>query len=281
MVQSTKYESHHATARDPGSSLQKIFNLIPAESKVLDVGCSSGYLAEGLIKEKQCRVTGIEFNSKDAQKAEAFCEKVICCDVERDIWEQQVDEHSFDVVVFADVLEHLHDPVGVLRRTKSILKDKGYIVISVPNISHVSARLKLLMGEFPVEKYGLFDSTHLHFYTRSTLIDMVSEAGFYVEQIEPTYKILPDSTVNKILQLSGLTYSPLVKKWFEQTDGFAYQFIVKASLSPGKNTTKSFSFKNAKEEIDLLNYQMDKIYRSFPWRILVFFYWLKQKIFRS
>jgi methionine biosynthesis protein MetW len=99
--------------KNPNYAANKILAFVESGGKVLDVGCSSGYLAHILRDEFNCRVTGLEIDADAAAKAESFCEKVIVADVEKvDI--AAFGDTRFDTIILADVLEHLQNPGDVL-----------------------------------------------------------------------------------------------------------------------------------------------------------------------
>lgn len=104
-----------------------------------------------------------------------------CLDVERTPIPEP--DHSFDCILFADVLEHLADPGAVLRRSRQLLAPGGYVVASIPNVAHYSAVLALLRQDWPQEDGGLFDRTHLRFFTRATIRTLFSEAGFRITRL--------------------------------------------------------------------------------------------------
>jgi SAM-dependent methyltransferase len=85
---------------------------------------------------------------------------------------------SFDLVVLADVLEHLADPAAGLARAVSWCRPSGgAILVSVPNVAHWQARLTLLRGRWPQEESGTFDATHLRWFTRESLAALLAGAG--------------------------------------------------------------------------------------------------------
>lgn len=84
----------------------------------------------------------------------------------------------FDRVVCADVLEHLRDPAGVLRWLRHMLTPDGRLLVSVPNVGHLYARLTLLRGDWPRHPMGIFDETHRHFWTRSQARGLMTSAGY-------------------------------------------------------------------------------------------------------
>ena len=81
-----------------------------------------------------------------ALQAERHCTHVIVGDVEKDALDRA--EGRFDVITFGDVLEHLVSPGTVLSRCRHLLSDRGFVLISVPNVAHYTVRLRLLRGRF-------------------------------------------------------------------------------------------------------------------------------------
>ena len=87
---------------------------------------------------------------------------------------------GLDAVVFADVLEHLSDPAETLAFVRELLAPGGVVVTSIPNIAHWSARREVSRGRFPYSDHGLFDRTHLRFFTRATARELATAAGYEV-----------------------------------------------------------------------------------------------------
>jgi SAM-dependent methyltransferase len=85
-----------------------------------------------------------------------------------------------DIIICADVLEHLRDPWTVLAWLRTLPAPGGRAVISVPNIAHWTARRALLRGRFDYTDFGLLDRTHLRFFTRATAAELARRAGFAV-----------------------------------------------------------------------------------------------------
>lgn len=156
-----------------------LLDSVPDGARVLDVGCAEGYLARALA-ERGCAVVGVEYDARAAEVAREACSAVFVGDVENAAIRRQVDG-EFDRILFGDVLEHLRDPAAVLRWAAGLLAPDGRAVVSLPNIAHWSARRQLLRGRFPQEDHGLFDRTHLRFFTRATARELVESAGLVVE----------------------------------------------------------------------------------------------------
>lgn len=147
---------------------------------VLDVGCSGGYLG---AHSKESRFYGIEFDGEEAKKARRVYEKVLVGDVEKLI-NFPLPLPKFDVIIFADVLEHLVHPQKTLTHfVNNFLKDDGEVVISLPNIAHLSIRLNLLAGRFDYTEAGILDKTHLHLYSLKSANKLINESGLEVESV--------------------------------------------------------------------------------------------------
>jgi len=168
----------------PHSPNVKILNLIKSNKKVLDIGCSSGYLAEKLNK-KNCRVFGIEIDKKAAKKAKKYCQKVINVDVEQ-IVKLPFPNKFFDIIICSDILEHLRRPDLVLIKIKKYLKDNGLIIASIPNIARVEFRLKLLLGKFDYQESGILQKDHFRFFTLSSIKKLFLELDYKIIKIDYT-----------------------------------------------------------------------------------------------
>lgn len=173
-----------------------VLHQIPDGARVLDVGCATGYLAAELTA-RGCTVDGIEFDPDAAQQARAHCREVVAGDLEAPSTRAEVERMLAgvrpDVVICADVLEHLRDPWSVLAWLRTLLPsgEQGKAIISVPNIAHWTARRALLRGRFDYADFGLFDRTHVRFFTRASATELAHRAGFAVQQEHPAGAPLP------------------------------------------------------------------------------------------
>lgn len=163
-----------------------ILEAVPAGARVLDIGCASGYLAAELTR-KSCKVVGFDQDRVSAELARPHCSEVVVGDLER-----EEDRRSLpggqDAVLFGDVLEHLRDPLSVLRWARTRLAPGGRVVVSLPNIGIWSARRAVALGRFRYADSGIFDRTHLRFFTRTTAHELVEQAGYSIqtERFAPT-----------------------------------------------------------------------------------------------
>jgi 2-polyprenyl-3-methyl-5-hydroxy-6-metoxy-1,4-benzoquinol methylase len=162
---------------------------VPAGGHVLDVGCSTGHVA-GAIAARGVQVTGVEPDPVAAERARAVCDEVITGGIDDAAIRARL-PRGVDVVVFADVLEHLTDPTETLRFVRELLTPEGVVVTSIPNIAHWSARREVARGRFPATDHGLFDRTHLRFFTRATARELATGAGYDVIAEVPAPGALP------------------------------------------------------------------------------------------
>lgn len=146
---------------------------------VLDAGCGFATTSQHIEKLGN-RVVGVESSPEAVRVARSRIREVIEADLQ-----QFTSDRRFDVIIFADVLEHLPWPVAVLRRYADMLKEGGTVMVSLPNVGLWSVRLSLLFGRFHYQDTGVLDRTHLRFFTRRSATQMLRSAGF--EPVRRTY----------------------------------------------------------------------------------------------
>ena len=153
--------------------------LVPTDARrVLDVGCGGGALGAALKAERAgCEVVGLEGFPAAAARARGRLDDVLCLDLDS-LEALPADAGKFDAMVFGDVLEHLLDPVRLLRTLLPALSHDGVLVLSIPNVKHWTVLYPLLVKDrWTYEDAGLLDRTHVHFFTGGTAADMLSELG--------------------------------------------------------------------------------------------------------
>jgi 2-polyprenyl-3-methyl-5-hydroxy-6-metoxy-1,4-benzoquinol methylase len=198
--------------------------LIGGTKRVLDVGCATGYLAEALV-ERGCTVSGVEFDVEAAEEARPHLERLVIGDIETMDLLEAFGDDRFDVIVFGDVLEHLRNPLPVLRNAKALLADRGSVVASIPNIAHGSVRLALLAGRFDYQVLGLLDSTHVRFFTRSSLEDLFREAGMVPIDVRRTTAGFFDTPV----PVRESEFAPeVIDAVLADPESATYQFVLRA-----------------------------------------------------
>ena len=214
-----KYQSFDDS---PDSTHRLVLSLVPEGARVLEVGCATGYMSRVLGQELRSSVVGIELSPEAAEAARSSCERVIVGDIEELDLAEELQGESFDVVLFADVLEHLRDPAATLRRVLPFIGEPGYVVASIPNVAHASVRLALLRGEFRYREQGLLDDTHLRFFTRDTIEELFEASGYVVTDWLRRRIDLGDSEIDVAEPPAELA------EILAHTDATTYQFVVRA-----------------------------------------------------
>lgn len=149
---------------------------------VLDVGCNKGYLAT--LYSRSLTVFGVEGNAQAAEIARGQLTTVVVHDL-NNLTVDPFPLRRFDQIVFADVLEHLIDPLAILTwYVNHKLETGGRVVISLPNIANWQIRLRLLCGQFEYEDSGILDRTHLHFYTYESAKRLVADALLQLDEVD-------------------------------------------------------------------------------------------------
>jgi 2-polyprenyl-3-methyl-5-hydroxy-6-metoxy-1,4-benzoquinol methylase len=195
----------------------RLLDLVGSGKRVLDVGCSSGYLARPLV-ERGCTVIGIERDPKAAEAARNVCAEVLVGDVE--VMDLPFESNSFDVVLCGDLVEHLRDPERYLVRVRPFLRLGGRLVLSTPNVANWSMRLSLLGGRWRYTERGILDRTHLHLFTRKSLVETLERAGYRVVELDFTVPVPGVGTpgVERVAHALGRLRPQLL----------AYQFVAAA-----------------------------------------------------
>jgi 2-polyprenyl-3-methyl-5-hydroxy-6-metoxy-1,4-benzoquinol methylase len=168
---------------------REIVNKVPVgQHDVLEIGCGEGGTGAALKKEGRARsVAGIELMEKSAEKAKEVLDQVLVGNIEQ--MSLPFVDGQFDVIILADVLEHLVDPWSTLRRLRSYLKRGGLVVISLPNVRNWRVLMPLVfLGRWKYQDEGIMDRTHLRFFSRKAMMDLLNECDFEIKVIEPTGK---------------------------------------------------------------------------------------------
>ena len=207
---------------------RKIIDIIPRiPLRVLDIGCSNGTNGFAIMQAyPDSKVYGVERDQAFANIAREKLTDVIEADLNS--FSTKELPKNIDLLIFADVLEHLTDPRSTLKRIiENSATENANIVISLPNIQHVTAIKNLFIGNWPQRERGLFDKTHLHWFTLKSIRQLATDFDFEIRSIERSYRILdkPGGIFNRLSNI--FNYTPL-------RNYFTYQYIV---LLERKNET--------------------------------------------
>lgn len=303
------YADNKLHQQEENSAWSKLFELVPGNTKVLDIGCSSGNFGKELITKKHCTVVGVEINEADLKIAKRQLTQAHKLDIEKD---DATFLGTFDRIIMADVIEHLINPTQALGKAKKLLKPNGKLIFSVPNMANISTRIELLAGRFEYTAYGLLDETHLHYYDRIELEKVLYNAGFSAETYNNTIREVPQKILREQLKSLGLTPQNRFLEVAQNIDAITFQFIGVAAPSqkkhapPTSKTPYDFMSRQLEADKELLakkvNFlskelqveeatllqltqqnadrkkDLQAIYESKGWRLLTKFYTAKHKL---
>src|SRR5688572_4087398 len=145
-----------------------VISWVPQRSRVLELGCATGYLGEILVRDRGCRVDAVELDPIAAERAASKGLKVTVGSLDDPAVTAAI-PGPYDVVIATDVIEHLRDPSHILTDLGRWIGRSGVAIVAVPNVAVWSMRLRLLRGDFEYADSGLLDRTHLRFFTWHTL----------------------------------------------------------------------------------------------------------------
>lgn len=254
--------THYDYAIDPegDSTANKVLKYVGHDRHVLELGTASGVMTRAM-HERGCIITGVERVPARAERAAPYCERMLVADLETLDFSTTFADTRFDVLVAADVLEHLHDPWSLLEKARHVISTDGYLVISVPNIAHAVITAGLISGRFDYRDKGLLDHSHLRFFTRAGIQDMLLGTGWVPIQWD-TYRVAPLQTEFASHWLS--LPEPSRQLLQQHPDSDVYQFIVKAVPASeigwqralqARTTQLEQALQDCRRDLDLINEQ--------------------------
>ncbi|MBK1641619.1 hypothetical protein CKO12_06970 [Chromatium okenii] len=225
------YHRHFNPAAN--DSLAQLARFIHFGSEVLDLGAGPGVLATYLATECGCAVDGIELNPTAAQVGQLAFRSLWIADLNHTDPATLVGAARYDAIICADILEHLIAPATLLNRLGDLLKPEGQLLLSVPNIAHAGLLAELLNGEWRYRQEGLLDDTHLRFFTRNSLTQLLNECGWKICNWERVIVPIEDSEFSPLL-LDNLA-APVRDYLLSNADADTYQFIVACQLATSQS----------------------------------------------
>jgi len=160
--------------------------------KVLDIGCATGTNGKYLMDRKLANyVGGIEIDEEMAIIASRYYDKVLTGDLNTDEFLQKclLQFKDMDVILIGDVLEHLINPWQVLNKFKSCLNKNGNIIFSVPNVRHIDVFIHVFIkGYWPLNERGIFDKTHLRWFTLKNILESLKENDMTTLTIDRNFR---------------------------------------------------------------------------------------------
>ena len=154
----------------------------PEAKQILEFGCGEAPLGAALKARQKCRVVGIELDPKAAAVARKRIDDVYCGDAREIV---SLLKEQFDWIIGGDIVEHLDEPWSFLAELRRVCTPGGHLLLSLPNVAHGSVIADLLQGRFDYVYMGLTCVGHLRFFTRRSIEEMMSIAGWTIVDVVP------------------------------------------------------------------------------------------------
>jgi SAM-dependent methyltransferase len=198
--------------------------LVGEGKQVLELGAASGHVTRALV-ERGNSVCAVEAEAGYEEHLRAITQDVLIADLERLDLVRKLAGRTFDVVLAGDVLEHTTNAPLILDQVRHLLNPSGYLVVSLPNISHGDVRLALLQGVFRYRDTGLLDRTHRVFYTLESAAELLYGSGFC--DLEVFTKTVPVGQTEMSQDSEGIP-SYLVDYVKSDPTSTFYQYVIRA-----------------------------------------------------
>jgi len=220
-----KHRYAHEIDPNGGSAAARLARMVEPGMRVLELGTGPGTVTR-ILHSKGCKVTGVEMDSETLAMCAAFCERTLQANLEDPAWHASLAGEKFDVVMCADVLEHLRDPRPLLSLLPQFLNDTGCVMMSLPNATHLSVVASLMAGRFPYQSKGLLDTTHLRFFGRDDIDAMLRECGLLWQKWETVQVDPAQAELSHFWNLLEASEQEYLRA--KCADGLVYQHVVKS-----------------------------------------------------
>jgi 2-polyprenyl-3-methyl-5-hydroxy-6-metoxy-1,4-benzoquinol methylase len=207
---------------------QAILNIVPKSAlTILDIGFGNGSNAR-ILKERGAKLDGITLSELELSYSKDVFREAIIFNVEKGLPEK-FKQNKYDAILMSHVLEHIAYPENLLSDLRNVLAQNGELIIAVPNLLHYKTRFQLLRGNFYWHESGIWDYTHLRWYTKKLIYEMASRSGFQVSNFYATGFLPAHSVLRRILP-SNL-YKALFNILLRISNGFfGDQYIVSLKI---------------------------------------------------
>lgn len=213
----------------PDDSLKRLAAWVPPGSTVLELGPASGYFTRELREALGCTVDAVELDPAMAEQARPYCRRLVLGDLAQLDLEHALGGARYQVIVAADVIEHVVHAEPVLQQLKTLLAPGGMLLVSVPNVAYAGLVAALLEGRFEYRDEGLLDRSHLRFFTRDSLAALLARCGLHAHAWAPVFRPLLESEFK--LRLETLPVA-LREALLASPHALCYQWLVRAGLEP-------------------------------------------------
>ena len=227
----------------------RVVRLVGKGKRVLEVGAGPGSITKVLSSSSNCRVTALDIDAESIKMVAPFCERAYQANLNDIAWPEVLGkDNKFEVLVAADVLEHVYEPLAVLKTMKGLLDENGCIILSIPHAGHSVIQACLFDEDFEYGDFGLLDRTHIRFFGIKNIQKMIEDAGLKIIHSEfvvvnPLNTEFSERWVNTPKKLRralasnpfGMVYQVIVKAKPVDADGNPVK-LINLPVSPQKMT---------------------------------------------
>lgn len=217
------------------SSHNLIANYLGSNKAVLDIGCGSGYISYKL-KASNNIICGVDIEENELNQSN--CDEFVPADLDTTDRFDNIDLAKYDVILCADIIEHLKNPGDLLSEIRKGIRPDAKVIISVPNVANIIVRVSLMFGKFSYSDSSILDKGHLRHFTFSTIKDLITNNGFRIVRFKSTP--IPFTFFLPNIVTSGVCFRFFETLFFELTNLFkrllAYQFVF--VLVPNEDSEK-------------------------------------------
>lgn len=223
-------ETHYAAKSGDyyANARTEIASLLPERAaRVLEIGCGSGGTMRWLRGQREVAYAhGMELMPEAAELARGVFDRVECGNIEA----MPLPDGPFDLILALDVLEHLVDPWAMVAALHQRLAPGGCIVVSLPNVAHISVAMPLLLsGSWPYADEGLLDRTHLRFFTPETALALMTGSGCRLDRLE---RVISGPLFLKRLSQANRWYALKLLRLVLPLRLLTFQFLIRV-VAPG------------------------------------------------
>lgn len=155
----------------------RLLRRVPVGASVLELGPGPGAMTQ-VLRARGHTVAVVENDPAALQALQSLGVLAVEEDLDGQAWLDALHGQRFDVILACDVLEHLRWPEQVLKELVGLLQPMGSLVISLPNIAYAGVAAALRAGVFDYADKGLLDRTHLRFFTRRSIEQLLMDCGW-------------------------------------------------------------------------------------------------------
>ena len=177
----------------PNTTGAKVVRMAGKGKRILELGPGPGSITQ-LLRRNSCHITALENDAEAIDIVSPYCDAIHQCDLNSADWDKVLEESDrFEVIVAADVLEHLYDPWTLLKKLHPLLTNDGRVIASLPNAGHNAVISCLLTNDFEYRPSGLLDRTHIRFFGIRNIQEMFQNAGFKIVEADFVFAV-PEKT---------------------------------------------------------------------------------------